>query len=122
MPIISIGFPSRSASIIRGRALTSFFSTRSSSGQQVITQTVRTFKALATLAEFDGESDAANDDEAPAAHINGAHSKHKASHAKANPGPNLHIDVQIHISSDSTADQIDQIFASMAKHLYKHDG
>lgn len=32
--------------------------------------------------------------------------------------PNLHIDLQIHISPDSTAEQIETIFASMAKHLY----
>lgn len=31
--------------------------------------------------------------------------------------PSLHINIQIHISSDSSAEQIDQIFASMAKHL-----
>jgi hypothetical protein len=34
-------------------------------------------------------------------------------------GPSLHIDIQIHISSDASASQIDQIFASMAKHLYR---
>jgi hypothetical protein len=34
-------------------------------------------------------------------------------------GASLHIDIQIHISSDASADQIDHIFASMAKHLYK---
>jgi glycine cleavage system regulatory protein len=33
-------------------------------------------------------------------------------------GPALHIDIQIHISPEASADQIDQIFASMAKHLY----
>lgn len=32
--------------------------------------------------------------------------------------PNLHIDLQIHISPDSTPEQIETIFASMAKHLY----
>lgn len=32
--------------------------------------------------------------------------------------PSVHIDIQIHISSDAKPDQIDQIFASMAKHLY----
>ena len=32
--------------------------------------------------------------------------------------PNLHIDLQIHISPDSTPEQIEAIFASMAKHLY----
>lgn len=31
--------------------------------------------------------------------------------------PSIHIDVQIHISPDANADQIDQIFASIAKHL-----
>ncbi|SRR6266567_5581093 len=34
-------------------------------------------------------------------------------------GPSLHIDIQIHISSDAPAEQIDHIFESMAKHLYK---
>lgn len=32
--------------------------------------------------------------------------------------PNLHIDLQIHISPDSTPEQIETIFASMAKHFY----
>jgi hypothetical protein len=31
--------------------------------------------------------------------------------------PSLHFDIQIHISPETTPDQIDQIFASMAKHL-----
>ena len=35
--------------------------------------------------------------------------------------PSLHIDVQVHIAADASADQIDQIFASMAKHLYNRD-
>ena len=32
--------------------------------------------------------------------------------------PALHIDIQVHIDPTSSAEQIDQIFASMAKHLY----
>jgi hypothetical protein len=32
--------------------------------------------------------------------------------------PGLHLDIQIHIDAAATADQIDQVFASMAKHLY----
>ena len=35
--------------------------------------------------------------------------------------PNLHIDLQIHIYPDSTPEQIECIFASMAKHLYGRD-
>ena len=34
-----------------------------------------------------------------------------------NGGPQLHFNIQIHISPDSTVDQIDAVFASMAKHL-----
>lgn len=30
----------------------------------------------------------------------------------------VHIDLQIHISSDLSLDQIDAVFQSMAKHLY----
>ncbi len=33
-------------------------------------------------------------------------------------GPNVHLDIQIHIPAEATAEQIDQIFASMARHLY----
>ena len=33
--------------------------------------------------------------------------------------PTLHIDVQIHIPPDASPQQIDSIFSSMAKHLYK---
>ena len=32
--------------------------------------------------------------------------------------PTLHIDIQIHIDSTAGAEQIDQIFSSMARHLY----
>ena len=36
--------------------------------------------------------------------------------------PTVHIDVQIHIDSNATPEQIDQIFASMARHLYGREG
>ena len=38
--------------------------------------------------------------------------------AKADGGPTVHLDIQIHIPADATPDQIDQIFSSMARHLY----
>jgi len=38
---------------------------------------------------------------------------------KANPQMAMHVDLQIHISPDASAEQIDAIFASIAKHLYK---
>ena len=33
--------------------------------------------------------------------------------------PDLNINLQIHISADASTDQIEQIFASMAKHIYR---
>lgn len=33
--------------------------------------------------------------------------------------PAVHIDVQIHIAADASAEQIDALFESMAKHLYQ---
>lgn len=32
--------------------------------------------------------------------------------------PNLHIDMQIHISPETTAEQIDKVFEAMAKHIF----
>lgn len=36
-----------------------------------------------------------------------------------NIAPSLHIDIQIHIPPEASAEQIDHIFESMTKHLYK---
>ncbi len=44
---------------------------------------------------------------------------HNAAAKSNSDAPELQINLQIHISSDATSDQIDQIFASMAKHLYR---
>ena len=41
--------------------------------------------------------------------------------AAGNGRPSLHIDIQVHIDPTSSAEQIDQIFASMAKHFYGHE-
>lgn len=35
--------------------------------------------------------------------------------------PALHVDIQVHIDPTSSAEQIDQIFASMARHLYGNE-
>ncbi len=36
--------------------------------------------------------------------------------------PSVHINIQIHIDPSSTPDQVDQIFSSMARHLYGREG
>jgi hypothetical protein len=43
-------------------------------------------------------------------------SENVAGNRKRYNPPSIHIDVQIHISPESSAEQIDQIFASMSKH------
>lgn len=94
------------------------FSTSSSAGKQVITKTVGTFKALCECAEFSEQtalSMPSGPVHTPVASQPAAHAQHNS---PANHSPSVHIDIQIHISPEASGDQIDQIFKSMAKHLY----
>ena len=43
----------------------------------------------------------------------------KADQRSTLSAPDVRINLEIHISSDATPDQIDKIFESMAKHVYK---
>lgn len=43
--------------------------------------------------------------------------EHQGAHSNQRRLPAIHIDVQVHISPDTSSDQIDRIFESMAKHL-----
>ena len=92
------------------------FSTSSSGGKQVIAKTVSTFKTLAEQAEFaliheptelQMKSGPLLTPAVPGGAVNGG----------GPCGVALHLDIQIHISPEASSDQIDQIFASMAKHL-----
>lgn len=103
--------------------LENFFSTRSSAGKQVISRTVNTFKTLCDLADF---RSVPTKTEAGIAPKNTEVSQTviepmlEPTNSKVlQPTPSLHIDIQIHISSDASPEQIDHIFASMAKHLYQ---
>lgn len=61
--------------------------------------------------EKPAQSEIAHNQEQPERRT-GIHTGTKLSHA-----PELHINIQLHISPESSADQIDKIFESMAKHL-----
>jgi hypothetical protein len=102
--------------------LTHVFSTSSSGGEQVIKQTVQTFKVLVDESDFTGlESAAGGGLAAGPLHtppVQTAPPATPVQPARMAEGPAVHIDIQIHISPESTADQIDKIFESMAKHLY----
>lgn len=97
------------------------FSTSSSAGKQVTSKTVGTFKALCECAEF-----GVGDEQAPLVVQTGPiHSQVSPASTRpmppvqgGAPAPSVHIDIQIHISPEASPDQIDQIFGSMAKHLY----
>jgi hypothetical protein len=97
------------------------FSTSSSGGRQVISKTVSTFKTLAELAEFlpVGSQTELNMPSGPL-HVPPVTAPEAAAsgHQSRGAGPSVHIDIQVHIAPESSADQIDHIFASMAKHLY----
>jgi hypothetical protein len=49
----------------------------------------------------------------------GAQPDRPVQHPDRPQAPGININLQVHISADSTPDQIDQIFASMAKHIYQ---
>lgn len=102
--------------------LESYFSTRSTAGKQVISKTVSTFKALCELADFSSatidKSDTSND--GTSIKNDSASSQYQQQNQEFQAfAPKLHIDIQIHISPDATPQQIEQIFESMSKHLYK---
>jgi len=94
------------------------FSTSSSGGKHVISRIVTTFRNLAEHAEFSPVGDR-TDLHLVSGPLHTPPAPRAIATAARNPnGPPLHIDVQIHISPEASAEQIDQIFASMAKHLY----
>jgi Family of unknown function (DUF5343) len=106
--------------------LYSYFNSSTRAGEQVIKATLNTFKKLVSLAEFESpsENNEKEIDLKPAelppkedAHLN---NENNLSNKKKplDTHPNLHLDIQIHISPESSPEQIDSIFSSMAKHLY----
>jgi Family of unknown function (DUF5343) len=106
--------------------ITHVFSTSSTAGEQVVSKTVSTFKTLVDEADFDpADSVAAPEPSLQAGPLHVAAAAHAPSLPKGN-GPShhpaVHIDIQIHISPESSAEQIDKIFESMAKHLYASNG
>lgn len=99
------------------------FSTSSSAGAQVINKTIATFKALVEEADFSSDSSPTE----TSLHSGPLHQPAAAGAPRPIPpsfqtggarNPEVHIDIQVHISPDSSYDQIDKIFESMAKHLY----
>lgn len=98
------------------------FATSTSAGKQVISKTVASFKALCECADFGtaGVADAQSLHTTAPLHapVSETPVNQKAVSTNGGIGPSVHIDLQIHVSPEATPEQIDQIFKSMAKHLY----
>jgi hypothetical protein len=99
------------------------FSTSSSAGQQVVSKTVQTFKSLVEEADFPlNAAPTETKMQSGPLHMPAAMQAPQIPQVPSSGGPEVHIDIQIHISPESTAQQIDKIFESMAKHLYGRKG
>ena len=106
---------------------------------RVAEMTLSTFRALCSLADFEQTEDVTStvsiDNDKPAKDSpplgQGAPLKESTAPVASKPGtrpvevgsfsPKVHIDIQIHIDPDADPAQIDEIFASMAKHLFNND-
>jgi hypothetical protein len=95
----------------------------SDSGADGQRRALNTFKALRGAAIFDASSaPSSGPAEAMGTANEIAHTPERppgGRHVEQSVGPDVHLDIQIHIPADATAEQIDQIFGSMAKHLYQ---
>jgi hypothetical protein len=99
-------------------ALTNFFSSNTNMAAVMVGFIVNTFKGLKSLADFAAE--VPDEVEVDVEEI--AAKKEQAKTGAFVPlmkSPELNVNVQIHISADATKDQIDKIFESMGKHLFK---
>ncbi len=103
--------------------LENYFSTKTPAAKQVVSATAATFKTLCELADFSTtvEISALGNNSAiiekPLAAI--SLPIENSTLSKPNFTPKVHIDIQIHITPEATPQQIDKIFESMAKHLYR---
>ncbi|WP_070988375.1 DUF5343 domain-containing protein [Halofilum ochraceum] len=98
-------------------------STNTSAGRQAVTKAVRTFHTLCAEADFTAlgsdepaSTSTSNESDTGAGTVAAGSAN---TSAPSTSGPSLHVDIQVHISPEASADQIDQIFESMSKHLYK---
>lgn len=99
--------------------LDNFFSTKTKGGEQVISKITSTFKTLCELAEFDVAF--INSNQADSGNFVTDHNHSQSidpDDRKLRLNPNLQIAIQIQISPDATPEQIEIIFANMAKYLF----
>lgn len=102
--------------------LRAFFRGHSTYGAQAVNKAVNTFQALCQNADFapstqrTRKAEAAKSGDSSGGQVS---ESIPATEVGGNNSPSLHIDVQIHISPEASPEQIEKIFESMSKHLYK---
>lgn len=96
--------------------LESFFKQHTSASNSVALRMVNTFKTLSSHASFEGRSSKGS--EQGETEAGGQVAKREGSGSRG-AGIPIHIDIQVHVSPELSADQIDQVFKSMATHLSK---
>lgn len=104
--------------------LKNFFATYGNVGKSAQNMSISTFTTLCEYADFNGTTELGPSNFKLQTR-NGSKSLPETGKGAQVPelpeAPALHIDIQIHISPSADADQIDNIFRSMAKHLYSAD-
>ncbi len=98
--------------------LKNYFKGKTTAGDQVVSSTVNTFKALCSFADFSKVENTSDRASGGKPESSDTLANHNIQGVHNEPNIPLHIDVQIHISADTSNEQIDLIFSSMAKHLY----
>ena len=95
------------------------FMSKSTAGKQAISKTYTTFKALCGLADFKEVHEAIGSKPNLEMEEQPDEQKHRSSQQSRKPAaPSMHIDIQVHIAPETSAEQIDLIFKSMAKYFY----
>ncbi len=98
-----------------------FFSSKSNVADSTLRLAVTTFRALAAEASFDGKVVIEEPGEREEDQIENPGGR-DASGGRGKAGmPTLSVAVQVYIDKEMTAEQVDHVFASMAKHLYGKD-
>lgn len=99
--------------------LKAFFRGHSSYGAQAVSKAVNTFQALCQNADFTGHGAAKRSTPHEVPEVYSEPDRTSQPKQTTTSNASLHIDLQIHISPEATPEQIDKIFESMAKHLYR---
>lgn len=106
-------------------ALRNYFSAHTKVAESTLGLIVATFKALATIAEFEPAESASGPDESKAGEA-AVPRQHKATPSKLEPGPGpqtpgapaININIQLQLPATEDASVYENLFAALKKHLF----